>query len=110
MEAFGTLQTLLILVLSVLALGVEIFALVDALRQRKDAFIAAGKLTKPIWLAILGVATAFGFIYLRPSFAPFPLLQIVSFVAAAVYLADVRPAVRGMTGGGRGSNGPYGPW
>jgi uncharacterized protein DUF2516 len=110
MEAFGALQTLLILALSVMALGVEIFALVDALRQRKDAFVAAGKLTKPIWLAILGVATAFGVIYLTPSFAPFPLLQIVSFVAAAVYLADVRPAVRGMTGGGRGNNGPYGPW
>jgi hypothetical protein len=110
MGSLGSLQYLLVLVLGVMSLGVEIYALVDAFRQRKDAFTAAGKLTKPIWLAILGVATAFGIIYVTPGYAPFPLLQIVAFVAAAVYLADVRPALRGITGGGRGNNGPYGPW
>jgi hypothetical protein len=108
MDVFGSVQQLLVLTLGVLALGVEIYALVDALRQRSDAFTAAGKLTKPIWLVILAVATAFGIIYVTPSFAPFPLLQIVAFVAAAVYLADVRPAVRQISGGG--NRGPYGPW
>jgi hypothetical protein len=110
MDAFSSLQNILVFTLGLMSLIVEIYALVDALRQRSDAFTAAGKLTKPIWLGILGVATAFGIIYVTPSFAPFPLLQIIAFVAAAVYLADVRPALRGMTGGGRGNNGPYGPW
>jgi len=107
MDAFGTLQGLLTLALGVLALGVQVFALVDALRQRTDAFTAAGKLTKPLWLTILGVATAIGLIFVRN---PFNIFALIAFVAAAVYLADVRPAVRGITGGGRGNSGPYGPW
>ena len=33
---------------------------------------------------------------------------VVAFVAAAVYLADVRPKVSDLGGGSR--QGPYGPW
>jgi|tagenome__1003787_1003787.scaffolds.fasta_scaffold20726319_2 hypothetical protein len=106
MDAFGSLQGLLTLIIGVLALGVQVFALVDALRQRTDAFPAAGKLTKPLWLVILGVATAIGVIFVM---APFNFFALIAFVAAAVYLVDVRPAVRGLTGRG-GNNGPYGPW
>ncbi len=106
MDAFGNLQDLLTLAIGVLALGVQVFALVDALRQRTDAFTAAGKLTKPLWLAILGVATAIGLIFVQQPFSIFPL---IAFVAAAVYLVDVRPAVRAITGNG-GNSGPYGPW
>lgn len=86
------------------ALGVQLFALIDAVRQRTDAFPAANKQTKTIWLAILGVATAIGFIFL---FSPFNVFNLIAFVAAGVYLADVRPAVRGLTGRG---GGPYGGW
>jgi hypothetical protein len=106
MDAFGSLQGLLTLIIGVLALGVQIFALVDAIRQRTDAFTAAGKLTKPLWLTILGVATAIGVIFVQ---APFSIFPLIAFVAAAVYLVDVRPAVRQITGRG-GNNGPYGPW
>ena len=108
MEAFGTLQGMLTLAIGVLALGVQAFALVDAIRQRTDAFTAAEKLTKPIWLAILVVAAAIGVIFVQN---PFNFFALIAFVAAAVYLVDVRPAVRGISGGGRGgSSGPYGPW
>ena len=43
---------------------------------------------------------------------PLGFIGIIAFVAAAVYLADVRPALRAASGrGGSGSNmGPYGPW
>src|SRR5436309_121245 len=37
------------------------------------------------------------------------VLPVAAFVAAAIYLADVRPKVRCLGGGGSGS-GPYGPW
>jgi hypothetical protein len=37
------------------------------------------------------------------------LFPIVAFVAAAIYLADVRPKVREFRGGSS-SSGPYGPW
>jgi Sec-independent protein secretion pathway component TatC len=105
MDALGTVQGLLMLVIGVLALGVQGFALVDALRQRTDAFPAAGKLTKPLWVTILAVATAIGVIFVLN---PFSVYNLIAFVAAGVYLADVRPAVKSISGGG--SNGPYGRW
>jgi hypothetical protein len=106
MGALDSVQGLLTVTIGVLALGMEVFALVDGLRQRTDAFPAAGKLTKPIWLAILGVAAAIGIIFV---FAPFNIFSLIAFVAAGVYLADVRPAIRAISGGG-GSSGPYGRW
>ena len=36
------------------------------------------------------------------------LLPLAAFVAAAIYLTDVRPKVREFRGGT--SSGPYGPW
>ena len=34
----------------------------------------------------------------------------MAFVAAAIYLADVRPKVRSLKGGLLAHQGPYGPW
>jgi hypothetical protein len=36
------------------------------------------------------------------------ILPIIAFVAAAIYLTDVRPKVKDFHGGS--SSGPYGPW
>ncbi|MBT0767658.1 DUF2516 family protein [Kineosporia sp. J2-2] len=106
MEALGNLQGLLMLIIGIAALGVQAFALIDALRQRSDAFPAAGKLTKQIWLAILGVATAIGVIFVNNQ--PLNVFNLIAFVAASVYLVDVRPAIKSITGGG--NSGPYGRW
>lgn len=110
MDIFSDFQELLIYVLAGAAVGLKGFALIDALRVPTDAFPAAGKLTKPIWLAFLGVAllTELAFFPLRVM-----LLTLIGTVAAAVYLVDVRPAVRAFGGGRRGqqrNEGPYGPW
>lgn len=109
------LQTYVIIVLAVLAFGMEVYALVDAARTRADAFAAAGKLTKGKWTAILAVAAALGFLALPLGgggmLSSLGMLSIVAVVASAVYLVDVKPAVRQIRGGGgRGSSGPYGPW
>lgn len=110
------IQWFVVVALSVIAFGLEVFALADALRRPSQAFVIAGKLTKPKWLAILAVATAFGFIALPPPIgagfsSSLGFLSIIAVVAAAVYLTDVRPAVRQIRGGGSGrSSGPYGPW
>jgi hypothetical protein len=104
-NGYDSLVGVITLVIGVIAFCVEIYALVDAVRQRTDAFPAAGKLTKPIWLGILAVATAIGVISLL---TPFGLISLVAFVAAGVYLADVRPALRSISGGG--NSGPYGRW
>ena len=89
--------------LALLNLGLLVlvaWALIDAVTRPAPAFVAAGKQTKQIWLAILGVALLLCLI----GFAG--VLGIFGFVvavAAIVYLVDVRPAVRDMRPGA-------GPW
>jgi hypothetical protein len=76
--------------LGIALVGLEVFALVDALVRPGAGFPAVGKLTKPIWVAILAVAVVFsGFV----SFA-----GLLGVVAVLVYLLDVRPALRRLTG------------
>ena len=101
-------QAWIALLLGVAALGVEAWALVDALRRRPDAFTAADKKSKGFWVAILGVATAVGFVFLA---SVGNMLGLIAVVAAGVYLADVKPALDRVMGRGSGRrDGPYGPW
>ncbi|MEW1829051.1 DUF2516 family protein [Streptomyces sp. NPDC088196] len=88
------------------------FALVDAATRREDAYRAADKKTKPFWLIVLGLAFVVNLIFNILSFLP-----IIGLVATIVYMVDVRPALRGLPGGGRSrrgggssSDGPYGPY
>ena len=95
-------------VLMAAAFVVEAWAFIDALRRPAGAFPAVGKLTKPLWLLITGVAAVVGLASLAYHVTLISILPIVAFVAAAIYLTDVRPKVREFR---RGSNsGPYGPW
>jgi hypothetical protein len=97
--------------LAIAALVIEAWAFIDAIRRPAPAFIAASKQTKPIWLIILGVATVIGLgTAASGNFAVIGILSVASFVAAAVYLTDVRPKVRGFGGGSSTRQGPYGPW
>lgn len=114
MSIFGgvyTAQALIALILGVAVFGLNVFALVDSLRHKPGAYVAAGKRTKGLWSGVLIFTTLVSFLYLQN---PLGLLGIVTVVAAAYYLTDVRPALRqisGGRGGGRGSTmGPYGPW
>jgi 4-amino-4-deoxy-L-arabinose transferase-like glycosyltransferase len=114
MVTIPDIQYVIVLLLTVLVFGLEVFALVDAARTRADAFTAAGKQTKTRWLIILGLATAIGFLTLPFGgggvLSLFGILPIIGVVAAAVYVTDVRPAVRQIRGGGGRQAGPYGPW
>ncbi|HWC22229.1 MAG TPA: DUF2516 family protein [Flexivirga sp.] len=102
------LQETVALVLGVVLFAMQVFALVDCIRQRSDAFTAAGKLSKPAWLAITAVATMIGFLVIL---SPISIFEIAAVVAAGVYLADVRPALQQVTGRARRNNsGPYGRW
>lgn len=99
--------------LAVAAFVVEAWAFIDAIRRPAAAFPAVGKLTKPLWLIILGVASVIGLGTAAyglggGGFALIGILPIAAFVAGAVYLADVRPKVSEFRRGS--SSGPYGPW
>jgi hypothetical protein len=95
--------------LAVAAFVVEAWAFIDAITRPTQAFTAVGKQTKPIWLIILGVAVAIG-LYAAAYGGAIGFLSVAAFVAAAIYLADVRPKVKEFRRGGGSSSGPYGPW
>lgn len=110
MPAIYEAQNLLQTVIGVAVFAMMAWALIDCARTRPDAFPAAGKRSKQFWLLLTGAATLIGFIFL---FHPFNLINIIAVVAAAVYHADVKPAVKAVQGQGGGSSsrmGPYGPW
>ncbi|MDF2091652.1 DUF2516 family protein [Knoellia sp. 3-2P3] len=108
MNFIGSAQSTVALLLGLAALALEVFAFVDALRHRPDAYVAAGKRTKQFWLIVTGVSALVGFVTF---FSPLNLFGILAVVGAGIYLADVRPALQQVSGRGRGSSqGPYGPW
>jgi hypothetical protein len=96
-------------VLLIAAFAVEAWALADAIRHPSASFVAAGKQTKPLWLIILGVAFLIGIGGALNRLSLFSFLPIIAFVASAIYLADVRPKIRNLSGGSS-RQGPYGPW
>ena len=115
--AYGPLNYFFV-ALAVAAFGVEAWAFVDAIIRPKAAFAAAAamgdnaaqRLTKQWWLIILGVAFVLG-LYSAAYGGVTGFLSILAFVAAAIYLAGVRPKVREYgKRGSRSSSGPYGPW
>jgi hypothetical protein len=83
-------------VLSLLQIAVlvtTVYAFVHAAMQRPDAYTAADKLTKPVWLIILGVAAALTFIGVFGT--------AIAACAAGVYLVDVRPKLLDIQGKSR---------
>jgi hypothetical protein len=98
------------LALGLAAFVVEAWAFIDAIGRPAQAFVAMGKQTKQLWLIILGVAAAVGLAGAVYGATPLSILPVAAFVAAAIYLADVRPKVKDFRGGGGTTNGPYGPW
>jgi uncharacterized membrane protein YgcG len=100
-----------------------VFAFVDAAIRRQDAFRAADKKTKTFWLVVLGLAAVVMKFFSIVSFLP-----LIGLVAVIVYMVDVRPAIREISGvggsrvrglrrggrngggGGSSSDGPYGPY
>lgn len=107
LSGFGTLIQLLYLAMLVLA----VVAFVFAATAREDAYRAADKKKKSFWLIILGVAVAVNLLI------PLLFLQLAGVVASIVFMVDVRPALKEVSGGGGGgrrggssSDGPYGPY
>jgi hypothetical protein len=72
-----------------------LYALVHAALQRPDAYTAAEKMTKPVWLIILAAAVVVGGL-LGPGFG-----SAIAACAAGVYLVDVRPKLLEIQGKSR---------
>lgn len=81
-------------VLTIGVLAMTIYAFVHAAMQRPDAYTAADKLTKPVWLLILGVAALLAWVLDITGPA-------IAAVAAGVYIVDVRPKLLEVQGKSR---------
>ena len=80
--------------LQIAVLVAVVYAFVHAAMQRPDAYPAVDKLTKPVWLVILGVA---GLLVLVLSV----MGTAIGAVAAGIYLVDVRPKLLEIQGKSR---------
>lgn len=98
MQLYYGFQSAVLMVLGVAAVACELFAFVDALRHPEGAYSAAGKRTRTFWLLLTGIGLLLGIVTV---FNPLNLFALLGFVAAAVYLADVRPALRQVRGIGK---------
>src|SRR5215471_2065459 len=92
-EYYLTVAILLVFLL------IELYAFVHCLTQRADAFPVVGSLTKQAWLAILGAAVLITLICTLSRGVNGTFLGFVGVTAAAIYLLDVRPALRDTTNG-----------
>lgn len=86
-------QNGVLLVATLLLFAIEAWAFVDAVSRRPEAFEAANKQNKKMWLWILGIALAAHMLFWNP----INFLNMIGAVASLVYLLDVRPAVRSLT-------------
>jgi len=96
-DAYAGSVNLVVYVMGALQLAVLVttaYAFVHAAMQRPDAYTAADKLTKPVWLAILGVAALLTVIF--PTFG-----AVMAACAAGVYIVDVRPKLLEIQGKSR---------
>jgi Protein of unknown function (DUF2516) len=71
-----------------------VYSFVHAAMQRPDAYTAANKLTKPVWLVILGIAGLLSWVLGITGVA-------IAAVATGVYLVDVRPRILEIQGKSR---------
>lgn len=85
----------MLLVLNWAVLAVTVYAFVHAAVQRPDAYTAADKLTKPVWLVILGVSGLLALVLGGT------LGSVIAAVATGVYLVDVRPRLLEVQGKSR---------
>lgn len=93
MELHGLAQYI-IFALRIAVLVGAVYAFVHAAMQRPDAFTAADKLTKPVWLAILGVGVLLALVLGVIGIA-------IAAVASGIYLVDVRPKILEIQGKSR---------
>jgi hypothetical protein len=88
------------LAMGVIGAVVGVFAFVDAVIRRADAYPAADKQTKLTWAAITAISGVVLILGVYPMvFAPPSLLWLAGMIGSLVYLLDVRPRLREVTDG-----------
>ncbi|MDH6198787.1 hypothetical protein M2272_005447 [Mycobacterium frederiksbergense] len=91
----ANLAGVILLVLGYLVAIAGVYAFVHAAMQRSDAYTATGKLTKPVWLVILGAGVVLTLL------VGGVFIASISACATGVYLVDVRPKLLEIQGKSR---------
>lgn len=94
---YETVRDRFLFVVLIVMVVIEVAAFINCLTQRSDAFPVVGSLSKIAWLAILAasvVVTLFCF-----GAGLFSIFAFAAVTAAALYLLDVRPALRDAANG-----------
>lgn len=81
------------LILELVLLAVKAFAFISSLTYSERAYDAANKLNKTAWAVILGI----GLVAQVVLGGTLGIVSLAFTIAAFVYLADVRPALRSLT-------------
>lgn len=76
-----------------------VFCVIDSASRRADAYVAADKQTKGTWVGILVACGVVLGLAMAGLFAPQGLLWLAAMVGVMVYLADVRPRLKQVSGG-----------
>lgn len=89
-----TIEAWIFVVLAVLLLAIEVWALVNALRFSPAAYVAASKRTKGFWVALTGVSVLLGLL----GFFGYGglIFQLAGIIIAGIFLADVFPALKAV--------------
>ena len=97
MQTINHFETWLLRALWIGVLALQLWALADCISRKGPAFPAANKLTKTTWLLLTTLALVMVLISQSVTF----LLSYIGIIISSVYLADVRPAVREISGPSR---------
>jgi Protein of unknown function (DUF2516) len=88
-------------IITIVLVAIEVVALINCLTQRSDAFPVVGSLSKNAWTGILAgsALVTMACFFLGQGISIFAFAAIT---AAAIYMLDVRPALRDATDGSGG--------
>jgi hypothetical protein len=96
-QAISKVEDYIFLVLFWGLIAVRAWAFIDCMLRKHAAFTAAGKLTKAAWAVLTAFSLGISFLLKDP----INFISLILLVVSLVYLADVRPAVREVSGGSR---------
>lgn len=101
-DVFIDLQIWVLAAIWVAILVAQVIAFFDAAMRPRQAFEATGKLTKPAWMGITGLSLVITLLCGQASvMSNGAMFVLAGLVAALVYLTDVRPALREVSGPSR---------
>ena len=85
--------------LDIALLIAAVWAFVDCIRRRPDAFPAVGRCSKGLWAVLTGLAAVYAVGGALSASAPMGIIAIAAVVITAVYLLDIRPKIIEITSG-----------